>query len=96
MLILVFVLNFGIMNFESVFGLYVDHKHGFKASDIAFIITAAGLIGVFVQAVGVSYLVRRFGEKRVINVTLIGAAAGLVWCRFAGSYWAVFAAAIFS
>lgn len=95
MLILVFVLNFGIMNFESVFGLYVDHKHGFKASDIVFIITAAGLIGVFVQAVGVSYLVRRFGEKRVINVTLIGAAAGLVWCRFAGSYWAVFAAAIF-
>ncbi len=95
MLILVFVLNFGIMNFESVFGLYVDHKHGFKASDIAFIITAAGLIGVFVQAVGVSYLVRKFGEKRVINVTLIGAAAGLVWCRFAGSYWAVFAAAIF-
>ncbi|MGP3780841.1 MFS transporter [Bacillus sp. 4A_MP3] len=95
MLILVFVLNFGIMNFESVFGLYVDHKHGFKASDIAFIITAAGLIGVFVQAVGVSYLVRRFGEKRVINVTLIGAAAGLVWCRFAGSYWTVFAAAIF-
>ena len=51
------------MNFESVFGLYVDHKHGFKASDIAFIITAAGLIGVFVQAVGVSYLVRRFGKS---------------------------------
>lgn len=47
MLILVFVLNFGIMNFESIFGLYVDRKHGFTASDIALIITAAGLVGRF-------------------------------------------------
>ncbi|KAA6443861.1 MFS transporter [Bacillus sp. HU-1818] len=95
MLILVFVLNFGIMNFESIFGLYVDRKHGFTASDIALIITAAGLVGVFVQAVAVSFLVGKFGEKKVINGTLIGAAAGLVFCSLAQSYWTVFAAAIF-
>lgn len=47
--VLVFILNFGIMNFEAVFSLYVDHKHGFTPGDIAFVITAASLIGVFVR-----------------------------------------------
>ncbi|MDI5788296.1 hypothetical protein PO124_07305 [Bacillus licheniformis] len=61
--ILVFILNFGIMNFEAVFSLYVDHKHGFTPGDIAFVITAASLIGVFVQAVALGMLTNRFGEK---------------------------------
>ncbi|MDI3410937.1 MFS transporter [Bacillus sonorensis] len=94
LLILVFVLNFGIMNFEAVFSLYVDHKHGFTPGDIAFVITAASLIGVFVQAVALGMLTNRFGEKRLMNITLIGSAAALLVCSLAYSYWLVFGATI--
>ncbi|WP_271725413.1 MFS transporter [Bacillus paralicheniformis] len=92
--VLVFILNFGIMNFEAVFSLYVDHKHGFTPGDIAFVITAASLIGVFVQAVALGMLTNRFGEKKLMNMTLIGSAAALAVCSLAGSYWLVFGATI--
>ncbi|MGE6629967.1 MFS transporter [Bacillus sp. NPDC077027] len=87
LLMLVFVLNFGIIHFESVFGLYVNQKHGFTPKNIAFVITVAGLVGVFIQAVGVNALVKWLGEKLVVRYALLGAAFMLVACRFAPSFW---------
>lgn len=49
---------------------------------------------MFVQAVALGMLTNRFGEKRLMNITLIGSAAALLVCSLAGSYWLVFGATI--
>lgn len=92
--ILAFVLNFGIIHFESIFGLYVDQKHGFSPKDIAFVITVAGLAGVLVQGALVNACVKRFGEMRVVRYALLGAAFMLIACRFAPSFWLIFTGSI--
>ncbi|BBP92097.1 hypothetical protein BsIDN1_57150 [Bacillus safensis] len=92
--ILAFVLNFGIIHFESIFGLYVDQKHGFSPKDIAFVITVAGLAGVLVQGALVNVCVKRFGEMRVVRYALLGAAFMLIACRFAPSFWLIFTGSI--
>ena len=92
--ILAFVLNFGIIHFESIFGLYVDQKHGFTPKDIAFVITVAGLAGVIVQGALVNTFVKRFGEMRVVRYALLAAAFMLIACRFAPSFWLIFTGSI--
>ncbi|MBP2000217.1 DHA1 family multidrug resistance protein-like MFS transporter [Paenibacillus shirakamiensis] len=70
-LIIVFVMTFGLSNYETVFGLFVDHKFGFTAKDIAFIITFGSIAGAVVQLTVFGWILNRFGEKRVITTCLL-------------------------
>jgi MFS transporter, DHA1 family, multidrug resistance protein len=90
MLFVVFTLSFGLANFESIFGLYVDIKHGFTARDIAIVITVTSLIGVFIQGVAVDKLITRFGEKAVVNATLIATGLGFLLMITAWDYITIF------
>ncbi|WP_400164581.1 MFS transporter [Brevibacillus sp. TJ4] len=91
-LIIVFVLSFGLANFETVFGLFVDHKFGMTPKDIAFIITFGSIAGAVVQATCFSWILNRFGEKRVISVCLFFAGLFVLLTLFAYNFWTVFAA----
>ncbi|MEK5089460.1 MFS transporter [Paenibacillus sp. FSL M8-0228] len=69
-LLIVFVVAFGLANFETVFGLFVDHKYGFTPMDIAIIITTGSILGAVVQATIFGWIINRFGEKKVIHLCL--------------------------
>ncbi|MBD2868606.1 MFS transporter [Paenibacillus arenilitoris] len=90
-LIIVFVMSFGLANFETVFGLFVDHKFGFEPRDIAFIITFGSIAGAVVQVTAFSWILKRFGEKRVISVCLLFAGLFIFLTLFVHKYWMIFA-----
>ncbi|MGG4456488.1 MFS transporter [Brevibacillus porteri] len=90
-LIIVFVMAFGLANFETVFSLFVDHKFGFEPKDIAFIITFGSIAGAVVQLTAFSWIMNRFGEKRVISVCLLFAGLFIVLTLFVHGFWMIFA-----
>ncbi|WHX48514.1 MFS transporter [Paenibacillus woosongensis] len=90
-LIIVFVMSFGLANFETVFGLFVDHKFGFEPGDIAFIITFGSIAGAVVQATAFSWILNRFGEKNVISVCLLFAGIFILITLFVHQFWMIYA-----
>jgi len=90
-LIIVFVMSFGLANFETVFSLFVDHKFGFEPKDIAFIITFGSIAGAVVQVTAFSWIMKRFGEPIVISVCLLFAGLFIVLTLFVHKFWMIFA-----
>ncbi|MBB3109695.1 DHA1 family multidrug resistance protein-like MFS transporter [Paenibacillus phyllosphaerae] len=90
-LIIVFVMSFGLANFETIFGLFVDHKFSFGPKDIAFIITFGSIAGAVVQLTAFGWLLNRFGEKRVISVSLFFAGVFILLTLFVHQFWLIFA-----
>lgn len=86
LLLLIFVLTFGLVSVEVVFGLYVDVKYGFTPKDIAILFTAGALMGVLIQALLIDWLLRRFGEAQVINASLLLSAGSLLLMLLPGSF----------
>lgn len=88
-LIIVFVIAFGLANYETVFGLFVDHKFGFTPKDIAFIITFGSISGAVVQVTVFGWILNRFGEKRVISFCLLMSGLFVALTLFVSSYWLI-------
>lgn len=87
LLLLVFILTLGLVNVEVVFGLYVDAKYGFTPKDIALLLTVGALVGVVIQGVVIDWLLRQFGEVKVINTSLLLAAIFLLFMLRTGGFW---------
>lgn len=85
-LILTLVMSLGLLAYESVVGLYLDNQFDSTARDIAFMITATGIVSVIVQLFVVDRLVTRFGEVPVLISFLGVTAIGFLLSLFAGSY----------
>ncbi|MDN7245121.1 MFS transporter [Planococcus shenhongbingii] len=85
-LIITLVMSFGLLAYESVVGLYLDNEFQSTAKDIAFMITATGVVSVIVQLFIVDRIVRRYGEVAVLIAFIGVAAAGFLLSLFAGSY----------
>ena len=93
-LVITLVMSFGLLAYESVVGLYLDNQFNSSAKDIAFMITATGIVSVIVQLFIVDRIVRRYGEVAVL-VTFLGVAAfGFLLSLFAGSYFMFFAVSL--
>ncbi|TBL74504.1 MFS transporter [Paenibacillus thalictri] len=90
-LLIVFVLSFGVAAYEMIYSLFVDLKFGFQAKDIAVIITVDSIFGVVAQIVFFEKLINRFGEKKVIQSSLVIAAIFILVTVFVSSYWAILA-----
>ena len=85
-LVITLVMSFGLLAYESVVGLYLDNQFNSTAKDIAFMITATGVVSVIVQLFVVDRIVRRYGEVAIL-ITFLGVAAlGFLMSLFAGSY----------
>ncbi|MCZ8511266.1 MFS transporter [Paenibacillus filicis] len=89
LLLLVFTLTFGLVNFEAIFPLFVDKKFGYTARDISILITVGALIGAVIQAALINKLIHRFGEKALVNFTFFFSAVCLVLMLFSGNFWYV-------
>lgn len=89
-LVIIFIMSFGLVAYESVIGMYLTTQFDSTSSDIALMITATGIVSVTVQFFVVDRLVRRFGEVRTMIAFLGLATAGFLLSLAAGSYGAFF------
>lgn len=90
-LVIVFVMSFGLANYETIYGLFVDRKFGFQPKDIAFIITFGSIAGAVVQVTAFSWILNRFGEQRVISLCLFFAGLFILLTLFVHQFWMIFA-----
>lgn len=88
-LIIVLVASFGLANYETVFGLFVDQKFGFTAKDIAVIITFGSIAGAVVQVTIFGWILNKFGEKNVVSFCLLMAALFIILTLFVHQYWMI-------
>lgn len=88
-LIVLLVLGFGLSNFETVFGLYLDAKHEFGPNDIALVLTIGAIVGVVIQVVLLEVLVKKFGEMKVMYLSLALGGAAILIVLFVHSFWAI-------
>lgn len=88
--IVIFVSTFGLVAFESFFGLFVDHKFQFTPKDIAYLLTGGALLGVIVQIILFDKLVAKIGEIAVIGYSLLLSAVLVVVTTFISGFVLIF------
>src|SRR5690606_15512281 len=84
-LVIIFIMSFGLVAYESVIGMYLTTQYGSSSADIAMMITATGIVSVTVQFFVVDRLVRRFGEVKTLIACLGLATPGIPIYLSAGS-----------
>ncbi|WP_394138902.1 multidrug efflux MFS transporter NorA [Cytobacillus oceanisediminis] len=87
--ILIFIASFGLAAFESFFSLFVDHKFGFKPSDIAIVITGGAIFGAVAQVILFNRLTRIWGEIKLIRYSLILSALLVFLMTVVHSYFSI-------
>jgi DHA1 family multidrug resistance protein-like MFS transporter len=78
LLILAFLHNFALTNFEGIFGLYAQKRYDFDPPTIGLIMTIVGLVSAVVQGVLTGPATRRFGDSSVIKASLFASIFGFL------------------
>ena len=78
-LILILVMTFGLVSFETVYSLFVEHKYGFTSKDISILITIGATIGIIVQMWLIDKAIRFLGEYKLIKLSLFMTAIALLF-----------------
>lgn len=86
LLMLSFLVSFGLTNFEIVFGLYANAVHGYGPQQVGWLLTFIGLVSAIVQGGLTGPFTRRFGEVVVIKASLLGSAVGFAIMVLADSF----------
>ncbi|MEK3867198.1 MFS transporter [Paenibacillus sp. FSL H7-0716] len=81
-LLLILIMTFGLMNYETVYALFVEQKYGFDATKISIIITVGAIIGIIVQIWLLDHLIKRLGEIKLIRISLVMTAITLLLMIF--------------
>jgi DHA1 family multidrug resistance protein-like MFS transporter len=75
-LILLFLVSFGLANFEAVFGLYAAEKFGFGPEHVGTVLVVVGLVTTLGKGALTGPLTRRWGEVVVIKGSMFAGAMG--------------------
>ena len=86
LLVLAFLLSFGLTSFEGIFGLYALKLYGYGPERVGTIIVFIGVISVIMQGVVTGPLSRRWGETAIIQVSLIVCAIGFLLMLHADTF----------
>jgi len=78
LLILAFLHNFALTNFEGIFGLYAQLRYDFDPPTIGLIMTVVGLVSAVAQGILTGPATRRFGDANVIKVSLFASIFGFL------------------
>ena len=89
LLLMSFLVSFGLTNFEIVFGLYAVETHGFGPRQVGGLLTFIGVISAIVQGGLTGPFTRRWGEVAIIKTSLLGSAFGFAMMVMAQSFIAV-------
>jgi DHA1 family multidrug resistance protein-like MFS transporter len=86
LLLLSFLMSFGLTSFEGIFGLYAIKLYGYGPEHVGTIIVMIGVISATMQSVLTGPLSRRWGEAYIIKVSLVVCAIGFVLMLQAKSF----------
>lgn len=76
LLVMAFLLSFGMTSFESIFGLYSLHRFAYGPGMVGSLLAVIGILSAIVQGGLTGPLTRRWGEAAVIRASLLGSAIG--------------------
>jgi DHA1 family multidrug resistance protein-like MFS transporter len=74
LLLMAFLVSFGLTNFQGIFGYYALKKFGYGTQEVGWILTVVGLVSAVTQGALAGPLTRRWGEAAVIKTTLLASA----------------------
>jgi DHA1 family multidrug resistance protein-like MFS transporter len=86
LLLLIFVMSFGLTSFQGITGLYVIDKFAFDTKQVGAIWMVMGGMLIVVQGALTGPLTKRFGEAFLIRIGLIGGALGFLAMSLARGY----------
>ncbi|HET9911382.1 MAG TPA: MFS transporter [Anaerolineales bacterium] len=86
LLLLIFVMSFGLTSFQGITGLYVIDKFAFDTKQVGAIWMVMGGTLIVVQGVLTGPLTKRFGEAFLIRTGLVGGALGFIAMSLATGY----------
>jgi len=86
LLLLAFIMSFGMTNFQGMIGLYVIDKFGFNTKQVGAIWMVMGGVLILGQGVLVGPLSKKFGDLTLIRIGLLGGAVGFVLVALAADY----------
>ncbi|EIT84214.1 multidrug resistance protein 2 [Fictibacillus macauensis ZFHKF-1] len=72
--LIVFILALGLSSYESIFSLFTNRRFGYSPQKIALIVTISSIVGMLVQVIWFGKLVQSLGEKKLIQLCLLGGA----------------------
>jgi DHA1 family multidrug resistance protein-like MFS transporter len=78
LLILSFLHNFALTNFEGIYGFYAQRRYNYDPPTIGLIMTIVGLVSALVQGVLTGPATRQFGDSRVIKASLFASVFGFL------------------
>src|SRR5512147_2689124 len=86
LLLLIFIMSFGMTNFQGMIGLYVVDKLNFTTTQVGSLWMVMGAMLIIVQGALVGVLTEKFGDLQLIKAGLLGGALGFVFVAFAWNY----------
>ena len=95
LLFLVFLVSFGLGNFEAVFGLYAARKFGYGPERVGAILTVIGIVTTLGKGALTGPATKRWGEALVIKASLLAGSVGFVVLLLANTYVTVLLATAF-
>ncbi len=86
LLLMAFLVSFGAINFQAIFGLYAMEKFGFNPQQVGTILVVAAAVSAVIQGALTGPITRRWGEAAVIKVSLLTNALGFLVLLLANTY----------
>lgn len=86
-LLIIFITSLGLAQYETILGLFVDHKFGYTPKDIAWMIMIGAVVGAVMQLTLFGPLINWIGEKKLSMYCLALIAVAMVATIFSGTYW---------
>jgi DHA1 family multidrug resistance protein-like MFS transporter len=86
LLLLIFIMSFGMTNFQGMIGLYVVDKLNFNTTQVGSLWMVMGAMLIIVQGALVGVLTEKFGDLKLIKAGLLGGAVGFILVAFAWNY----------
>jgi DHA1 family multidrug resistance protein-like MFS transporter len=86
LLVLIFIMSFGLANFQGIIGLYVVDKFGFTTGQVGILWMVLGTALLVGQGALTGPLTRRFGELFLIRIGLAGGVLGFVLIALAVNF----------
>jgi len=78
LLVLAFLNNFALTNFEGIFGFYAQRRFNYDPATIGMIMTVVGISSTIAQGLLTGPATRRFGDEAVIKASLIASVGGFL------------------
>jgi len=86
LLLLIFIMSFGMTNFQGMIGLYVVDKFAFNTKQVGAIWMVMGIMLILVQGGLTGWLSKKLGDLNLIRLGLLGGAIGFVLVALAFDY----------